>query len=58
LERGRLVTVAEEWHAPLESGGGAPPHANPKLKTKDCNCKRQIGLYTGENKRGMWPGEL
>jgi hypothetical protein len=57
LERGRLVTVAKMWHDPLESCGGYPPQVNSKKK-KDCNCNRQVGLYTGENRRGMHPGEL
>jgi hypothetical protein len=28
------------------------------LNKKDCNCNRRVGLYTGENTRGMHPGEL
>jgi hypothetical protein len=27
-------------------------------KKKDFNCKRQVGLYNEENKRGMHPEEL
>jgi hypothetical protein len=57
LQSGRLVTAAKVWHAPQKSGGGAPPHVNSKFK-KDCNWKRHVGLYTGENKRGMHPGKL
>jgi hypothetical protein len=52
LERGKLVTAAVMWRASLESGEG---HSSCK---KDGNCKRQVGLYTGENKRDMCPGEL
>jgi hypothetical protein len=51
---GKLVTMAVMWHVPPDSGGGHIPMLilNNNLK-KDWNCNRQVGLYTGENKRGI-----
>jgi hypothetical protein len=37
LEKGRLVTVAKAWHAPLESGGGHIP-------TQTLNKKKRLQL--------------
>jgi hypothetical protein len=57
LERARLVTAAKVWHAPLDSGEEHLPTHTLNNK-KDYSCNRQVGLYPGENKRGMHPGEL
>jgi hypothetical protein len=46
------------WKAALESGGEPLPTRTVNKKKKDSNCKRQVGMYTGENKRGMHPVEL
>jgi hypothetical protein len=56
LEKEKLVTAAKVWHTPPESGEGAPPLPNSKYKKK--KTAMQVGLYTGENKRGMHTGEL
>jgi hypothetical protein len=36
--------------------GRATPHANCKLKKRQQ--LQKTGLYTGENKRNIYPGEL
>jgi hypothetical protein len=49
--------MAKVWHAPQESGGGALPMQT--LNNQKRLLLQKAGrAYTGENKRGMSPGEL